>query len=162
MQATIYDRNVLRQVIASQPTGEQATSWLAEVLKLADNSKNFTLPFPSYLINHNHADHSPASTVPPSITKVVEEEKASEPTDTERYVTKALKWAEGKTFEFAFRRDVRARDRSICRFGSHRIEQDQEIAKIGVAGKRGDIVNLWGCVPCFDAIVEEYGIEVED
>lgn len=159
MQTTIYDRDVLRQVIVSKPTGDQAVSWLEQVLKLADNGKNFKLPFPHYLTNH-HTDSAPVSQPEPTISSSSTEEK--EETDVDRFVSRALRWAERQTFEFAFRRDVTARDRSVCRFGSHRIDQGDEIAKIGVSGTRGDVLNLWGCIPCFEAIVDEYHLDVDD
>ena len=161
MQMTIYDRDVLRQVIASHPTGEQAVSWLTEVLKVADTGKNFRLPFPSFFTNNHRETTSTAETRPKSEVKE-EPKEAVEQTDEERYVSRALKWADRQEFAFAFRRDVSAKERSVCRFGSHRIEQGDEIAKLGAMGKRGDVLNLWGCIPCFEAIIDEFGIEVED
>lgn len=153
MQITLKDRNKILHLLRA---GDEAdlSRFLSDIVKLAEQTNYFPCPdYEGYL----------TKSAPKPVTSITRSkpERTDESSKARDFSEKAIKWAKGRDIDHAWRSTLKAKSRQ-CTFGHHKIELGSQICKIEAFDDEEELKDHWGCVPCFDAIVEEYDIEVED
>lgn len=116
-------------------------------------------------VNHNTWGMPDPPTFPLSgeTTSLVNPEEKKHETSDSR-VNRALKWArriDYDDFQTAFAGGVISERRGSCGFGTHRIDEGEEICKIEYFKPNGSLRTLWGCTVCFEAVVTDRNLEVD-